>query len=137
MAETRDTEPNEPEPQGRVGRRAKPRPAGATPAPLTKVQRAQRALATQNKPLTLVNALNAEQVAALAASLGPDGLAAADSTDEAGNVTTPGTARVVRDVLDSYYAERKATVDALDVEGPGRTPDDVPLPPPTGDPDLV
>lgn len=103
----------QPEPRGRVGTRV-PRESREVPAtPLSTVQLAERALATQNKPQGLVAALSEAQVATLAAALDEDGLAVKEII-EGDEIIQPGTARIVRDVLKAYYDENKAVVDALD-----------------------
>jgi hypothetical protein len=97
---------------GGAGRRVAP-PERLEPVPLTELQLAQRALATQGKAPTLAEALTDEQRAALVATLDGNDLATGDELDAAGEVLVAGTGTVVTQVLREYYEANKAVVDDL------------------------
>jgi hypothetical protein len=102
---------DEPKPPG-AGRRTVPADPPEA-APLSDVERAERALATQGKAPTLVESLTEAQRAALAATLDENDLATEDELDENGVVVVPGTARVVTEVLREFQETNKAVVDDL------------------------
>jgi hypothetical protein len=101
---------SEPKYTGAGARRSEPLPAFKE-TPLSTLQKAQRALASQSRAQTLAEALTEEQRAALAATLDENDLATADVEDADGEVVVPGTAAVVRRVVDEFYDSQKAAVD--------------------------
>jgi hypothetical protein len=84
-----------------IQKKPKPDPNAKKPeaAKLTDLQRAERALVSQGWPNMLAACLSPQQQAAVAATLGADDLATAE------------TVTVVECVVQEYHDEKKATVD--------------------------